>query len=92
VITVLSPPHIVLTAPASFGEADMNDSEMLQHSVKALGMRQVVTMLADMSDDEAQALLRRGDRAGAHAASRVVSVLRRVLVELPMTAPVGSLG
>jgi hypothetical protein len=68
----------------------MNESEMLHHSVKALGMRHVVTVLADMSDDEAQALLRQGDRAGAHAASRVVSVLRRVLLELPMPAPVGA--
>jgi hypothetical protein len=68
----------------------MNESEILHQCVKALGMRHVVTVLADMSDDDAQALLRQGDRAGAHAASRVVSVLRRVLLELPMPAPVGA--
>jgi hypothetical protein len=67
----------------------MTESEMLQHCVKALGMRHVVTALADMSDEEAQRFLLRGDRVRAYAASQAVRVLRRVLRELPTSSTVG---
>jgi len=68
----------------------MDESQMLQHCVKTLGMRHVVTVLADMSEDEAQTLLRRGDRVRAYAASQAVRVLRRVLRELPTNSTVGA--
>ena len=68
----------------------MDEPQMLQHCVKALGMRHVVTLLADMSEGEVQILLQRGDRVRAYAASQCVSVLRRVLRELPTTSTVGT--
>jgi hypothetical protein len=69
----------------------MDEAQMLQHCVKKLGMRQVVTLLADMSQDEAQTLLQRGDRVPAYATSQAVRVLRRVLRELPTNSTVGAL-
>jgi hypothetical protein len=68
----------------------MDEPQMLRHCVKTLGMRHVVTLLADLSEDEAQAMLRRGDRVRSYAASQAMRVLRRVLRELPTTSTVGA--
>jgi hypothetical protein len=67
----------------------MDKPQMLRH-VKTLGMRHVVTLLADLSEHEAQAMLRRGDRVRSYAASQAMRVLRRVLSELPTTSTVGA--
>jgi hypothetical protein len=68
----------------------MDESQMLQHCVKMLGMRHVVTLLANLSEDEAKSMLERGDRVRAYAASQAVRVLRRVLRELPTNSSVGA--
>jgi hypothetical protein len=68
----------------------MAETEMLRHCVQRLGMRYVVTLLADLSEDESRTMLQRGDRVRSYAASQATRVLRRVLRELPTASTVGA--
>jgi hypothetical protein len=68
----------------------MDETQVLRQCVKALGVRHVVTLIADLSQAEAQLQLQRGDRVRAYAASQAARVLRHVLRELPTNSTVGA--